>query len=337
MKTGIDISVWNSINDFDAVVNNIDFAILRVGYGVSYLPNQQKDKKFDMFYDNLKGRIPLGAYYYSYATNYDQGWQEAENCLNYMEGREFELPIYYDLEEQKNTAEAGQGFVDRMHEAGKQVGIYASTSFYQNKGLDCINCDSIWIAQYGSNTGNIPSKRPPIDYNIWQYTSKGYVEGVDGDVDMNIMEGESPTPEPPTPPEPQPYDPTERVYTIQRWLNSYGYDTKEDGIAPLNGETFRNIVKVYQNELNRLFKAGLKVDGKYGDKTYDASWHEFKKGDSGEIVKSIQAMLSVKGYEVEFNGYYGDDTEYTIRGYQNEMDLPQTGVVDQDTTSQLYT
>jgi GH25 family lysozyme M1 (1,4-beta-N-acetylmuramidase) len=230
-KIGIDISVWNTIGNYDDVVNNIDFAILRVGYGVQYLPNQQKDKKFNEFYDNLKGRVPLGAYYYSYASNYDQGWQEAENCLNYIEGRTFELPIYYDLEEQKNTAEAGQGFVDRMREAGVPVGIYASTSFYQNKGLACIDADSVWIAQYGSNTGSIPSKKPPIPYDIWQYTSKGYVEGVLGDVDMNIKDDDTPTPGP-TPTPPPEFDPVVLDYQ-QSWNKTYGSTygyIKEDGL-----------------------------------------------------------------------------------------------------------
>ena len=51
-----------------------------------------------------------------------------------------------------------------------------------SKFQDC----SIWIAMYGSNNGQIPNNRPSIDYNVWQYTSRGIVDGINGYVDMNI-------------------------------------------------------------------------------------------------------------------------------------------------------
>ena len=100
-------------------------------------------------------------------------------------------------------------------------------------------------------------------------------------------------------------------------------------MAGVSNEAFRSIAK--------QFGAGLKVDGEYGDLTYAASWHTISKGANGNITKSIQAALTAKGYEVEFTGYYGDDTEYTVAGYQNDIGMTPTGVVDQDTTAQLYT
>ena len=148
-----------------------------------------------------------------------------------------------------------------------------------------------------------------------------------------IVSGEPVPPVPPTPPTPS--TPTERVMTVQRWLNEYGYATYVDGIA--GEQTFKNIVKVYQNELNKQFGAGLDVDGEYGDKTYDASWRTISKGAKGNITKSIQAMLIAKGYEVALDGDYADDTEFTVSGYQNDVGLESTGKVDQDTSAQLYT
>lgn len=188
MKKGIDISTWQKNVNYNEVAKNIDFAIIRVGYGVQYLPASQKDKEFDNHYNGFHGKKPLGAYYYAYATNYDAGVKEAENCLSYMGNKVFELPIYYDLEESQNTKEAAQGFVNRIRQAGLKVGIYASTSFYQSKGLASVSCDSVWIAQYGVNNGNVPSKKPPVKYDIWQYTSVGKVPGISGNVDMNIAE-----------------------------------------------------------------------------------------------------------------------------------------------------
>lgn len=146
-----------------------------------------------------------------------------------------------------------------------------------------------------------------------------------------ILDGDTPTP--PTPPEPTPL--RDLVISVQQWLNSYGYSTSVDGIV--GEQTFRNIVKVYQNELNKQFGADLVVDGIYGDNTYNASWRTISKGAKGNITKSAQAMLICKGYEVALDGIYGDDTEYTIRGYQNDIGLDPTGNLDQDTTAQLFT
>ena len=190
MKYGIDISDYQSGVNYDELAHNINFAIIRVGYGVSYLPDQQRDSELDNHYNGLKGKIPLGAYYYAYGTDYESGRKEAENCLAYMGDKQFELPIYYDLEENRNTKEAAQGFVDRIREAGLKAGIYCSISFYYDKGLADVNNDSKWIAMYDQNDGSIPPEPPSTDYDIWQYTSNGYVGGIDGRVDMNIAHDE---------------------------------------------------------------------------------------------------------------------------------------------------
>lgn len=127
----------------------------------------------------------------------------------------------------------------------------------------------------------------------------------------------------------------ERIANVQRWLNDYGYNTIVDGIC--GSQTFTNVVKVYQNELNKQFGAGLVVDGVYGAKTYDASYHQIGIGAKGNITKSIQAMLICKNYELALDGDYGDDTAYTVKGFQFDVGLDATGIVDQDTTAELYT
>lgn len=110
------------------------------------------------------------------------------------------------------------------------------------------------------------------------------------------------SPVPPSP-EPEPGDITALRYTVQRWLNSYGYSTPETGLA--DETTFRNIVKVYQNELNTQFGAGIEVNGVYDDDDYDASWREIGRGAKGNITKSLQAMLIWKGYELALDGDFG--------------------------------
>ena len=191
MKTGIDISVHQGSINCDEVAKNIDFAILRVGYGVSYLPDSQKDKKFEEYYAGLHGKKPIGAYYYAYANEIGEGKKEAENCLKYLDGKKLELPIYYDLEDSSmdNVQEVAREFVDTIKQAGYKAGIYCNMNWARNvidlsQFQDC----SIWIAMYGSNNGQIPSSKPDINYNVWQYTSVGRISGISGNVDMNIAD-----------------------------------------------------------------------------------------------------------------------------------------------------
>ena len=144
-----------------------------------------------------------------------------------------------------------------------------------------------------------------------------------------IVNGE-PTPgpvPPPTPPQ------NERVATAQRWLTSKGYWTADDGIAgPIS---ISNCVKLYQKCI------GAKQDGEYGPECYDKSWRTISKGESGTIVGTIQCMLIFKNYELALDEDFGNDTEYTLNGYQHDigMEIPEEdyGKLTQDTSAQLFT
>ena len=151
--TGIDISAHQGVIDPDKVAKAAKFAILRVGYGVTYTPTQ-KDKQFEAYYAGLHGKIPLGAYYYAYAKAIGDGKKEAENCLKYLGGKKLEMPIFYDVEDK------GMANVPQFK--------------------DC----AIWIASYGKNDGAQHTK--PAGCDIWQYTSVGKVDGITGSVDMNV-------------------------------------------------------------------------------------------------------------------------------------------------------
>ena len=188
---GIDISEHNGAINFDEVVKNVDFAIIRIGYGVSYLPNQQKDKYFEKNYNGLHGRIPIGIYYYSYAKNIGDGIKEAQNCLRYLNGRDIELPIFYDVEDNSmnHINEVAREFVQTIRSAGYKTGIYTYKYWLKSGKVnhklfdDCMK----WWASYGKNTGYISGSCPAYA-DIWQYTSKGNVPGISGNVDMNTTE-----------------------------------------------------------------------------------------------------------------------------------------------------
>lgn len=326
MKKGIDLSEWQSGVDYNAVIESgIEFAIIRVGYGVSYDPSQ-RDSEFDNHYNGFKGRIPLGAYYFAYATDYDSGKKEAENCLAYMGDKNFELPIFYDMEKDRNTYDAARGFIDRIREAGLKAGFYTFTSMYVDKGLEGIDCDCLWLAEFGANNGEVPSVPPRFDYDIWQYTSKGYVPGVDGNADLNLMKDDTPTPTPqPTPPSPTPtpsYNKDVLDYQ-QSWNKTYG-----GKYTSPNGKTY------------------LEEDGIFGPET---EWSTHKvylaEGMNNHLVGWCQCRLKYhKGYDLGTSGVqhdgvdddFGAKTREVVEQFQRDNGLGVDGIIGHDTISLLF-
>ena len=153
------------------------------------MPESQKDNQFENHYKGLYGKIPIGGYYYAYANAIGEGKKEAENCLKYLNNKKLDLPIYYDIEDNsmRYINDVVREFVDTIKAAGYDAGIYCNMNWARNKiDLSKFQDCSIWIAMYGSNNGQIPNNRPSIDYNVWQYTSRGIVDGINGYVDMNI-------------------------------------------------------------------------------------------------------------------------------------------------------
>ena len=192
-KYGIDVSHWQNNINFDALSKSqsIDFMIIRAGQGINII-----DKKFEKNYTLAKRYgIPLGVYLYANAQNVEEARNEANHLVNLMQGKKFELPVYYDVEAQENvdvntiTAMCNE-FCKILKNAGYKTGIYASKYYlmykiYPNKlPEDC----SIWVASYGKNSGAIPNDvyKYSGKYDIWQYTSTGRIDGIDGDVDCNV-------------------------------------------------------------------------------------------------------------------------------------------------------
>ena len=183
--SGIDVSQWQgTINWAKVKEAGIQFALLRAGYGdcLSY-PNQI-DWQWEANYKNCKSvGMPVGAYYYSYATTVDAAKREAQSCLSLLKGKQFEYPIYYDVEEMSifrtgRTNEIIKAFADVLEQAGYYVGIYiyrSAAQSYLNETTK--NKYSMAIAEYNTQcyyTGK---------YDIWQNSSTTRVNGINGNVD----------------------------------------------------------------------------------------------------------------------------------------------------------
>lgn len=186
---GVDVSHYQGTIDWQAVkaAGAVKFAILKIGYG--WYANQI-DPKFAQNYKGVKAAgIPIGGYWYSHAVTAEQGKKEAATCLKAIEGLQFEWPIYYDYEANKDTnggTKAGRtaacvAFCEAMEKAGYYTGVYSFTNFFRSN-LDWQSLSkrfSIWLADYRANY----DKEIPRD--IHQYKSTGLEVGIPARVDCN--------------------------------------------------------------------------------------------------------------------------------------------------------
>ena len=184
---GIDLSQHNIVSDWNEVAKNVDFVILRAGYGKEF---EQIDKKFEEYYVECKKRnIPVGCYWYSYAKSKDEAEKEAEVFLKTIKGKQFEFPVYYDVEEydifklgKKAVSEIIFTFCDTIEKAGYFTGFYSNPNFLHNVVNDTVkNRFTLWLAHWDSNA-------PYCNYGMWQKSSRGKISGINGDVDIDVCE-----------------------------------------------------------------------------------------------------------------------------------------------------
>ncbi len=193
--TGIDVSKhqgainWKSVKE-----SGVNFAILRAGYGRVIT---QKDPTFETNYKDAKAAgLPVGAYWYSYAKNKTEAIEEAKVCLEVIKGKQFEYPIYFDIEENDvlrlgmdTVSTITKAFLETVEKAGYFVGIYSSKSHLENYIEKSLRTRyTVWVAHYG--VSKTTYKDP---YDMWQRSSVGKVRGVNGAVDMDECYVDFPT------------------------------------------------------------------------------------------------------------------------------------------------
>ena len=158
MLKGIDISYHNGEIDFSKLKSQVDFIIMRSGYGTKTI--NSKEVKFDIYYEEAKKQnIPVGTYWYCYAETPAEALEEAKTFLNKVKGKKFEYPVFYDVEEQnilktgkENVSNIMRAFLEEVEKNGYLVGIYCSAYYLKNLVDDDIkNKYEIWVAQWGQN------------------------------------------------------------------------------------------------------------------------------------------------------------------------------------------
>lgn len=182
----IDVSVHQGNIDWAVVKNHIDGAIIRCGYGSDKA--SQDDKKFVRNVEAcIKYGIPFGVYIYSYAKTINAAKSEAAHVLRLLEPYKDKIsyPVYYDQEEpgaEVGAVERAIVFGDIIEANGYWCGIYANQYWWRTFLKDKLNRFTKWVAKYSKNEPTGISGT----YDIWQYTSKGQIPGIKGNVDVNI-------------------------------------------------------------------------------------------------------------------------------------------------------
>ncbi|MCI6465875.1 MAG: hypothetical protein MSA90_10465 [Faecalicatena sp.] len=190
VKKGIDVSEHQAKVDWEKVkADGIEFAIIRCGYGNNFESQDDKQWLTNVSECERLG-IPYGVYIYSYAKTEAEAKSEAEHVLRLISGRNLAYPVYFDMED-KSTAnlssevkgKLAKTFCDTISSAGYSVGIYANLNWWTTMLTDPVfenTSWSKWIAQYNTTCDY------GEDYDIWQCTSSGKIDGIKGTVDLNF-------------------------------------------------------------------------------------------------------------------------------------------------------
>ena len=209
-KVGIDVSKYQGDIDWNNVKNDgVEFAIIRIGYrGYGSAGTIAKDPKFLQNIINATNvGIDCGLYFFTQATTKAEAEEEAVKVVEWINEakqntawtaagkKKLTYPIYFDTEMANSSGtgradnltkaqrtETALAFCNKIKSLGYYPGIYASTSWLNNQlNMSALSDFDVWVAHY--TTGGPTYKGA---YRMWQYTSKGVVNGISGNVDRNV-------------------------------------------------------------------------------------------------------------------------------------------------------
>ncbi len=189
-QIGIDVSKWQGNIDFSKLkAAGVEFIIIRVGSSTGINGDNFVDSKFVQNIENANAvGIPVGIYFYSYASTYDRAVSDAKWIVEQIKDYKVDLPIAFDWENWSSfnqfdvsffgLTNIAKGFMDTIKEAGYEAMLYSSKTYLENIWLS--TGYPVWLAHYTKNTNYTG------DYDFWQMCSNGRVDGISGDVDINI-------------------------------------------------------------------------------------------------------------------------------------------------------
>lgn len=193
---GIDVAKWNGKIDWNKVKQQKSFAILKVTQ-----KNNHVEESFERNYAGATNAgLPVGVYRYVYAKNIPEAKAEATAITKACLGKNIPYGVWLDLEDKsiKNVGKTNLTSIiieeaNILCAAGFKVGIYCNKDWYDNiLETDLLKKEfPFWIARYplaDHGKYNAGSKLNPRDYAVaWQYSSKGKVNGIAGNVDLDVL------------------------------------------------------------------------------------------------------------------------------------------------------
>lgn len=196
-RFGIDVSEHQGEIDWQKVKNaGVEFAILRLGYrGYGSAGKIIIDKTFEQNYENAKNvGIDIGVYFFSQAIDMEEVKEEADTVLENLKEKEITYPVVFDLEKIKNDDARTDNLTEKeitnmtlefckiIEQNGYTASIYGNAKTFTTKmQLELFNNYNKWYADY--------QEKPiyPYEFDIWQYTETGKVDGIEGNVDLDIQ------------------------------------------------------------------------------------------------------------------------------------------------------
>lgn len=187
---GIDVSKWQGNIDFDKIKKSgVEFVIIRIGYGHSNNQNHLDE----YFQNNLKkakeAGLKIGVYFYSYAKSINEAKEQAKWIIKNLNNETLELPIAFDWEVWSNFNKyelsiyelnlIADTFLKEIIKSGYQGMLYSSKYYLEN--IWNLPNYPTWLAHYTDKTDY------QNDYYIWQASSTMRIDGINGNVDLNIL------------------------------------------------------------------------------------------------------------------------------------------------------
>lgn len=197
IRRGIDVSYYQGNIDWSKVRSaGYDFAILRIGFrGYGEAGTLKTDEAFHTNIVNAQAAgLDVGVYFFAQAINEMEAVEEAEYVIQILDGYELQLPVVYDPElirndEARTDNVTGEqftlntiAFCERIREAGFDPMVYSNMVWEADLfDMERLQVYPFWYADYE------PVPQTPYDFTIWQYSETGSVDGIEGNVDLNIQ------------------------------------------------------------------------------------------------------------------------------------------------------
>lgn len=301
--------------NYDKLAKQVDFAIVRTQYGSKTIDRHYKTHHAEF----RKRGVTTACYAWVRGVSITDMQREATDFYNRTKDLH---PTFWflDVEEKSmpNMRAGVSAYVDELRRLGaKKVGVYIAHHLYTSFNLDMSKFDAVWIPHYGKNTGKVDSK-PAFPCDIHQYTSKGRLDGYNGNLDLNRLMGSKP------------------LEFFTGVCTGVKAETKLQSKKTWQYYINGSIVKELQSELNKQFNRKLKVDGYFGDDTIKALV-TVRQGAKGNLTRIIQNRLNQLGYNCgKADGIFGQATYNAVVAFQRKNGLAADGTVGTETWKTLF-